>query len=104
MEILLVAVIDPRRSPRVSVRPSVHPPEPLERRHHIIEIPINPAVAPLAHLDGKGNAVEQADGFLVCPVLLVRIPSPDGGEIHGGNPNQLGLAWGQIKLPVLLFL
>ena len=34
------------------------PPEALQRRHHIIKVPVDAVIAVLAHLDGKGHAVQ----------------------------------------------
>ena len=77
MEVLLPAVIH---------LAGLGPPQSFERRDDEIEIPLDPVVAHLAHLDGEGDPVQQFDGGLVFTVFFIGIAlAEDRDVVHRGN-------------------
>ena len=58
-----------------------------------------------AHLDGKGDGVQQADGLFIIPVLLVGVAgAPDGDIVHGRDLHDFRLFLWQVEFLVLLLV
>ena len=74
-------------------------PESLERRDNIIKVSLDAVVALFAHLDGIGNAVQQANGLLIRAVFLIRVTlAAHGKVVHRRHRNKRRLCFGQVKL------
>ncbi len=90
---------------KVDFADALLPPEPLQRRDNIVKISFHVMGSFFAHLDGVGNGIQLADGFLVCPVFLIWISlSADCHKIHGryGDDGRL-LLW-QVVFFVFFFV
>ena len=80
------------------------PPETLQRRNHIIKIPLDLMTALPAHLDRKGDRIQQPDRFLILAALDVGIACPaDCDVVHCRHFNDTWFIFWHVKF-LILFL
>ena len=98
---------DPREGTLITDRRPVEgalaaPPQPLKRRHHVVEVALGLPAPLLGHLHGIGERIEQLQRMPVRTTLLVWVTrSRDGGEGHRRNVHERGACLGLVQVTEL---
>ena len=99
---------DPLKIGFAGVVHAVHallPPQAFQRRHHIVKVALQLVFAQLAHLDGEGHSVEQAQRLFVGAVFLVGVALPAHRQkIHGGHRDDAWRFGRKIEFLVFFFV
>ena len=87
---------------------TVHPllmPQTLQRWDNIFKVTVDLMASLVAHLDGKGNAIQQLHCRLILSTWFIGVsPALYRHKIHRRNNHNTRLPGWKIKLLVLLFI
>ena len=84
---------------------AVLPPEPFQRRHNIIKVPIDLMIPLLAHLDREGNPIQKTYGLFIFATFIIRIPAAAYRNIiHLRNIDNRGRTLRHIEFFVFLLI